>query len=712
VCNRVYPDFAKALLERGWFENPERDSRFFDLQWGLGNDVHHDRLEDHQVVNHFQKCQDLTTKVGLSLNLRQSTWLSGVDSEEFYPRAYDLYDPLERADFVQNFKLTKAEAILRQFLQHLESQAEHTFSPDVVGTALKVCTRRVTDVDDVIDCPEICESLGSVTSSEWDLLQTVSLDDVTQKLEGLPKAKDMEDMVQKKTERQREKEQKIREKEEAEAKALMKAQGKAPKSKKKKKQEVVVEDEPLFAPLSVFDNARGRHVATQARETLDELRATGKQIGLNGARNAWIIKPSGKSRGRGIQVMRELTEIFKTTEAEGNQWICQKYIEQPQLVHGYKFDIRQWVLVTDWNPLTIYIWKQPYFRFAGQKYDETMSTMSSYVHLVNNSIIKYMDGFEVVNEDLNTSGYMWFRQQYEEYIHPKYCKRCSHCTPFITPPPYTCEYYGVNWEDVKFTANEDSDSDAEDPEGPPPAAASAPAAPQASRAAEPPPRQPAAEADPAAAAAPAAPDQPPAPSPAGADAGDGGAHSGEPCEDIWETCIFPQIKDIVIWSLLTVVDGIQHRKGSVQLYGYDFMIADGEKPEVWLIEVNSSPACDYSTRVTTPLVKKMMEDTAKIMVDLKEDPLADTGEWELLDHAFNKQVVGKTHCRDKLEVIGTHIAPPKGFKKKKKKKKKKAKEKAVSGAGSAAPAPESGDDESEGDGDGDDDDASDGDDES
>lgn len=45
------------------------------------------------------------------------------------------------------------------------------------------------------------------------------------------------------------------------------------------------------------------------------------------------------------------------------QWIAQKYMERPQVIYDYKFDIRQWVLVTDWNPLTVYIWRQPYLRF-------------------------------------------------------------------------------------------------------------------------------------------------------------------------------------------------------------------------------------------------------------------------------------------------------------------------------------------------------------
>jgi len=154
------------------------------------------------------------------------------------------------------------------------------------------------------------------------------------------------------------------------------------------------------------------------------------------------------------------------------------------------------------------------------------------------------------------------------------------------------------------------------------------------------------------------------------------------CENLWDTGIKPQIQDIVTWSLLSVVDSIGQRKNSFELYGYDFMLSSGPdgKPKVWLIEVNSSPACDYSTPVTTPLVKKMMEDIAKVMVDKRANPECETGEWELLNHQYTTKVgkvlAGAMLEKDKLEVTGTQVKPCKAKKaggKKKKGKSAKAK---------------------------------------
>jgi tubulin monoglycylase TTLL3/8 len=62
--------------------------------------------------------------------------------------------------------------------------------------------------------------------------------------------------------------------------------------------------------------------------------------------------------------------------------------------------------------------------------------------------------------------------------------------------------------------------------------------------------------------------------------------------DIWKE-LQEKIKKLVILSLSACAINMVNRKNSHELLGYDIMV--DELFNVWLIEVNSSPAMDYST---------------------------------------------------------------------------------------------------------------------
>ena len=69
-----------------------------------------------------------------------------------------------------------------------------------------------------------------------------------------------------------------------------------------------------------------------------------------GSNDMWICKPSSSSRGRGIEIYNNLNSIIKYAQ-ENKDSIIQKYLEYPILVEDRKFDIRQWFMVTCWDPL-------------------------------------------------------------------------------------------------------------------------------------------------------------------------------------------------------------------------------------------------------------------------------------------------------------------------------------------------------------------------
>ena len=46
-----------------------------------------------------------------------------------------------------------------------------------------------------------------------------------------------------------------------------------------------------------------------------------------------------------------------------DQIIVQSYLPNPFLIHGYKFDLRVYVLITSFNPLRIYLYKDGLVRY-------------------------------------------------------------------------------------------------------------------------------------------------------------------------------------------------------------------------------------------------------------------------------------------------------------------------------------------------------------
>ena len=150
---------------------------------------------------------------------------------------------------------------------------------------------------------------------------------------------------------------------------------------------------------------------------LEELRARLPQWDLDGMHNIWIVKPAGKSRGRGIACYNSLPELRRHCQLErispDERYIVQKYIECPLVIKRRKFDIRQWVLVTDWNPLTVYFYDVCYLRFCAE--DFTLSELSVFAHLSNNSIAKYSEQFES-GDVAGGQGNMWSLGQFKDFL--------------------------------------------------------------------------------------------------------------------------------------------------------------------------------------------------------------------------------------------------------------------------------------------------------
>jgi hypothetical protein len=66
----------------------------------------------------------------------------------------------------------------------------------------------------------------------------------------------------------------------------------------------------------------------------------------------------------------------------------------PYLIRGFKFDLRIYCLVTSFDPLKVYLFKEGLVRFATQKYTNNAKTVDQqYIHLTNYSVNKHNEQY-------------------------------------------------------------------------------------------------------------------------------------------------------------------------------------------------------------------------------------------------------------------------------------------------------------------------------
>ena len=103
---------------------------------------------------------------------------------------------------------------------------------------------------------------------------------------------------------------------------------------------------------------------------------------------AWIAKPATGARGVGIAVFDELLVMQRwLSQQQSGAFVIQKYVETPLLIHGRKFDIRLFVLVTSLDPLVVFCSSDAYVRFASAPFADA-ATSDLFAHLTNHQIQK------------------------------------------------------------------------------------------------------------------------------------------------------------------------------------------------------------------------------------------------------------------------------------------------------------------------------------
>lgn len=127
--------------------------------------------------------------------------------------------------------------------------------------------------------------------------------------------------------------------------------------------------------------------------------------------DTFILKPVASSQGRGIFLTREFSDI--------DVWcrqVAQKYLMNPLLIEGYKFDLRIYVVVTSVDPLRVWLADDGLVRLATSPYvpptsKKAMNCITA--NLTNYSVNKSSETYVKSDGDGETGSkrsLQWFRQ--------------------------------------------------------------------------------------------------------------------------------------------------------------------------------------------------------------------------------------------------------------------------------------------------------------
>ncbi|NXR26124.1 TTLL3 monoglycylase, partial [Cinclus mexicanus] len=349
-----------------------------------------------EVVNRYPRLYALCTKEGLCQSLQNLPWFEQVDFNTFFPRCYRLGIEDEQEAFIEDFRLTAARSLLKLALQKAGNRPVGTEQPPksnkVPGD--HVANSMPSTAGPCCPYPQLLEEALEVCGQHLGVLGHQDID----------------------------------------------------RNTPSPCRTCINWDRFLHEYYRVaHEGARlvlGREEREQCQDLLQCLEEQLPQLSIEGNLNVWILKPSAKSRGRGkaggcmgdthpygagippslycpgIVCMTRLEEVLELAQKCTNplarvcEWVVQKYVERPLIIFNTKFDIRQWFVVTDWKPLTVWFYRECYLRFCSRPF--SLCHLEPARHLCNVSIQKR---YKTSQPDPRLPpDKIWSNKQFQEYL--------------------------------------------------------------------------------------------------------------------------------------------------------------------------------------------------------------------------------------------------------------------------------------------------------
>eukprot|EP00116_Pleurobrachia_bachei_P002337 sb/3462599/ len=147
---------------------------------------------------------------------------------------------------------------------------------------------------------------------------------------------------------------------------------------------------------------------------LGEHREREKLLSVMGESEKWICKPSNANQGKGIFILNGKSDLLAYIDKRSQNHrlrssrIVQRYIDNPLLVNGRKFDIRVYLFVGSTRPYNVFF-HTGYLRLTIDPYDTESTDMAT--HLTNQYMQKKHPKYSEEREDT-----VWDMGRFSEYL--------------------------------------------------------------------------------------------------------------------------------------------------------------------------------------------------------------------------------------------------------------------------------------------------------
>lgn len=384
-----------------------------DFIWGgARDDVDTRTLRPTQIINYFRRNTAITTQLGLCRCLRRPPLDLTVDPRTFFPRCHFLLDPNDISDFIEDFRIGAAAAIV---------QMAGTWQPPVpvLSLALKACEHYL-DLQAHLQLDE-AGATGTLTTSQWDALlcyhATMAACEPPDEEDSLDitddwsssGSSDIEDFPRPQARITKGGQKRVsfadppprhsrrparpptgrgKRGAAAESAAAASVSEPSPPPVRAKKGPAAITI-PAMKDIAVVDEGaealrdllKGRYYGTidksRIESVLHQLGEADTQFHINGVANIWVVSPlshvhsrTSHSRFHG-RLENRLSRILTHLDGQDEKWVVQKYVERPLLVDGCKFHLRQIFLVTNWRPLHFWMFKMSHIHMLPARFDAT-----------------------------------------------------------------------------------------------------------------------------------------------------------------------------------------------------------------------------------------------------------------------------------------------------------------------------------------------------